>query len=278
MQSPTSVTALMSIYARTQPAELRAALDSLVAQSLPAERIIVVIDGPVPDSLRSPIDEYPSVLPHPLEENQGLGAALAAGMEQVDTEFVARLDSDDIAFPQRFEKQVEFLRAHPDVAVVGTAVQEFDDDTFRDTGQLESSLGEIRRLPEDPSGYAKINSPLNHPSVMMRTADVREVGGYRHLPFIEDYDLWARLLAAGKQLRNMEEPLTYFRVSDAQLARRTDKKMLASEIQLQKNLASYGLVSRPRAVVNFVVRTVYRMLPAGLLRKVNGMLFHRKRL
>ncbi|WP_394282303.1 glycosyltransferase [Corynebacterium sp.] len=278
MQSPTSVTALMSIYARTQPAELRAALDSLVAQSLPAERIIVVIDGPVPDSLRSLIDEYPSVLPHPLEENQGLGAALAAGMEQVDTEFVARLDSDDIAFPQRFEKQVEFLRAHPDVAVVGTAVQEFDDDTFRDTGQLESSLGEIRRLPEDPSGYAKINSPLNHPSVMMRTADVREVGGYRHLPFIEDYDLWARLLAAGKQLRNMEEPLTYFRVSDAQLARRTDKKMLASEIQLQKNLASYGLVSRPRAVVNFVVRTVYRMLPAGLLRKVNGMLFHRKRL
>lgn len=268
----------MSIYARTQPAELRAALDSLVAQSLPAERIIVVIDGPVPDSLRSLIDEYPSVLPHPLEENQGLGAALAAGMEQVDTEFVARLDSDDIAFPQRFEKQVEFLRAHPDVAVVGTAVQEFDDDTFRDTGQLESSLGEIRRLPEDPSGYAKINSPLNHPSVMMRTADVREVGGYRHLPFIEDYDLWARLLAAGKQLRNMEEPLTYFRVSDAQLARRTDKKMLASEIQLQKNLASYGLVSRPRAVVNFVVRTVYRMLPAGLLRKVNGMLFHRKRL
>lgn len=278
MQSPTSVTALMSIYARTQPAELRAALDSLVAQSLPAERIVVVIDGPVPDSLRSLIDEYPSVLPHPLEENQGLGAALAAGMEQVDTEFVARLDSDDIAFPQRFEKQVEFLRAHPDVAVVGTAVQEFDDDTFRATGQLESSLGEVRRLPEDPSGYAKINSPLNHPSVMMRTADVREVGSYRHLPFIEDYDLWARLLAAGKQLRNMEEPLTYFRVSDAQLARRTDKKMLASEIQMQKNLASYGLVSRPRAVANLVVRTIYRMLPAGLLRKVNGMLFHRKRL
>ncbi|WP_257160438.1 glycosyltransferase [Corynebacterium cystitidis] len=273
MVSP--ITALMSIYARTQPAELRVALDSLAAQTLPAARIIVVIDGPVPDELRTLIDEYPNAVAHPLEDNQGLGAALAAGLEQVDTEFVARLDSDDIAFPDRFEKQVEFLRNNPDIAVVGTAVQEFDDTIFSATGQLEASLGEIRRLPEDPSAYAKLNSPLNHPSVMMRTADVRAVGGYRHLPFIEDYDLWARLLADGKKLHNMAEPLTYFRVSDAQLARRTDKKMLRSEIQLQKNLASYGLVSRPRAAANLVVRTTYRMLPTAVLRKVNELLFHR---
>jgi len=208
---PGAVTVLMSVYRNTTAEELKNALNSIDAQTRPPERVLVVRDGEVQgdvDKLLSCVDTVT------LPENRGLGIALREGLADVNTEFVARLDSDDAAFPERLERQLAFMAAHPEIAVLGTAMQEFDGDT----------LGGVRQLPETHDAivrYAKINSPMNHPSVLMRVADVREVGGYRPMHNMEDYDLWARLIAGGKKLHNLPEPLTYFRVDDAQMKRRT---------------------------------------------------------
>ena len=91
---------------------------------------------------------------------------------------------------------------------------------------------------------------------------------------MEDYDLYARLLADGARFHNLPEPLTYFRTSASQFERRT-QGMWRAERQMQRNLVSYGLISRPRAVFNLVARTAYRLLPAGLLTRVYGALFHK---
>lgn len=262
-----AVTVLMSVYRNTTAEELAVALDSIAAQTRLPERVLVVKDGPVGGGVDKLLDER-GVDTLPLPENRGLGVALAEGVKQVDTEFIARLDSDDAAYPERLATQLEFMAAHPDVAALGSAMQEFTGD----------ALGGIRRMPEthaEIARYAKINSPMNHPSVLMRTADVREVGGYRPMHNMEDYDLWARLIASGKKLHNLPEPLTYFRVGDDQLKRRTTRETRAAERELQRALISYGLVSRPRAAANYAVRNLYRALPLNVMRRVYSRLFHR---
>lgn len=262
---PGAVTVLMSVYRNTTADELSHALNSIDAQTRPPERVLVVRDGEVKGDVDKLLASVDTVT---LPENRGLGIALREGLAAVDTEFVARLDSDDAAYPQRLEKQLDFMAAHREISVLGTAMQEFDGDT----------LGGVRRLPETHDAiarYAKINSPMNHPSVLMRTADVREVGGYRPMHNMEDYDLWARLVAGGKKLHNLPEPLTYFRVNDAQMKRRTTPETRRAERAMQRALVSYGLISRPRAVVNYAARNLYRALPLGAMRRVYSRLFHR---
>ncbi len=266
-----TIAVLMSVYRGTDPVELTVALDSLDAQTRPADDVLVVMDGPVPQRVADVVASYVDTHEHArvlkLEENVGLGRACNAGLETITTTYVARLDSDDAAKPQRFAEQLAYLEAHPHVAALGTAVEEFE--------HTPGDGGRIRALPEDPNRYVKINSPLNHPSVMFRTAAVKAVGGYQHVQFMEDYDLWARLIAAGHTLANLSAPLTYFRVSDDQLRRRSSAQTRQAERVMQRNLVAYGLVSRPRAVLNLAARNAYRALPMGLTKRVYSRLFHR---
>ena len=261
-----SLAVLMSVYRGTDAGELAVCLQSLAAQTRPADEVVVMLDGQVSEAVMEVLAGFPARLV-PLKHNVGLGKALNAGLETVDSEFVARLDSDDAAYPQRFERQLEYLAHHPEVAAVGSAVREFEH-------RIEDA-GPVRALPENPRNYAKMNSPLNHPSVMFRADAVRQVGSYQHVPFMEDYDLWARLLSNGWELANLPEPLTYLRVNDAQLRRRAAGETRRAELTMQRNLVAYGLVSRPRAVFNFAVRNAYRMLPIGVTKRVYSRLFHR---
>ncbi|WJZ01503.1 glycosyltransferase [Corynebacterium freiburgense] len=264
-----SLAALVTVYHRILPAELSACLESLHAQTSPADELVVVADGPLPATLEAIIADSGARVVR-LEQNQGSGIAAAAGMKTISTEFIARLDADDIAHPERFERQLAFLASHPGVDVVGTAMAEFSDSTDNIKGirRLPSSHREIRR-------YAKINSPVNHPSVMMRRDAVERAGGYLDVHFMEDYDLFARMLAQGSRFHNLSEPLTFFRTSDTQFQRRTGKEMLAAERHMQRNLVQYGLISRPRSWVNLVARTAYRKLPTHALHRVYRRLFHR---
>lgn len=263
----------MTAYHGTTAPELRQALESLQTQTLPAQRVLMVLDGPVSEAVRRVLAGFAaSNLPldvKALPDNRGSGPASHAGLADIDTEFFARLDSDDYAAPERLERQVAFLRSHPTIAGVGTAMQEFDAHT--------GAFGAVRTLPISPDSvarYATINSPVNNPSVMLRTAAVREVGGYRNVPKMEDYDLYARLIAGGYKMVNLPEALTYFRVSDAQLTRRT-RGMLRAELRMQRNLINYGLVSEPRAAFNVAARMAYRALPKRVLTKAYAALFHR---
>lgn len=269
-----TLAALMTVYHRIDPVELSAALDSLAAQTRRAEEIVIVEDGPLGPELRAVIDgfvgKHAEARTVVLARNQGAGPASAAGLATIDAELVARLDADDIAAPERFARQVEWFAEHPDTDVLGTAVSEFHEDP--------GDVIAVRALPEtheEIARYARINSPVNNPSVMLRRTAVESAGGYRAVHHMEDYDLYARLLSTGAHFHNLPEPLTFFRTSPAQFQRRTGRGMFAAERQMQRNLVSYGLVSRPRSWVNLAVRTAYRLLPTGLLRAVYARLFHR---
>ncbi len=270
----TTLAALVTVYHRIVPEQLSQALESLAAQTRPADEIVIVEDGPVGPELRTVIDAFVEKRPEArtvvLARNQGSGPASAAGMATITSELVARLDADDAAKPERFARQLEFFERHPDTDVLGTALAEFT--------ETPGDGEKVRSLPEthdEIAKYALINSPVNNPSVLMRVAAVEKAGGYRDVHHMEDYDLYARLLASGARFHNLPEPLTWFRVSPDQFARRTGRGMFAAERRMQSNLVSYGLVSRPRAVLNLLVRTAYRLLPTELLTRVYGRLFHR---
>lgn len=262
-----TITALITVYHGTDADDLARALDSLAAQTRPADELVIVVDGPVPERVRRVVERQDARVIW-LEENVGAGPASQAGLSTIDSDYTARLDSDDAAKPERFARQLEYLEAHPKCGALGTAVEEFT--------RQPGDTGKVRALPEDPHAYAKMNSPVNNPSVMLRTRAAKQVGGYRDVHFMEDYDLYARLIAGGWQVRNLPEALTDFQVTDAQFSRRTGREMFAAEAQMQRNLIAYGLVSRPRAAFNLAARSAYRALPTGLLRRVYAALFHRE--
>lgn len=277
------VTWLMTVYAGTAAAHLDAALASLWAQTRPAAAAVVVADGPLTAAQEAVLAAHAAAHPElrlvRLPVNRGAGPAAAAGLAEVATEWVARLDADDIAAPERLARQLPYAEARG-LDVAGTALAEFDDAAVAAGASPGRALLGVRRLPaghDRIAAYARWNSPVNHPSALLRVAAVRAAGGYRDRPMMEDYDLWARMLARGARFGNMAEPLTLFRGGDAALARRTGAGMFAAERRMQATLVAEGLVSRPRAALNLLLRTGYRLLPAAALRRLNRVLFHRRR-
>ena len=273
MSTITNLTVLMSVYHRAVPDQLDAALQSLWNQTRPAAHVILVIDGPIGQDLDRVVvkheQEHPELTVLRCAENGGLGVALQAGLQLVKTPWLARLDADDIARADRFEKQWTALTADLELDVLGSAMAEFEG--------TPDNVVRVRTLPKthaEIARYIKINSPVNHPSVMLRTAKVREVGGYRDIRLMEDYDLWARLMAAGAKFENLPEPLVYFRADDM-FERRTSRGIIDSERKLQDTLVEEGLISRPRAAFNLAARTLFRLLPTKLMSRAYRRLFVR---
>jgi hypothetical protein len=109
---------------------------------------------------------------------------------------------------------------------------------------------------------------------MFRRRLAVEVGGYEDVPYHEDYDLVARMVAAGARTENLAEPLVLFHVGGGMMSRRAGLGMLRHEWTMQQRLRNAGLIGNVRLVSNMVVRSTFRLLPASLLRRAYSVLFH----
>lgn len=283
--TPADIAVLITVYHKITDSHLDAALRSIAAQTLPPQQVIVVADGPLTASLNDVLRRWEQhyaelstrFLIHRLEFNSGAGVASQAGLQLVEATWTARLDADDIARPERLEKQLRYATLRR-LDVVGTALAEFDAEAVEKGADPEDVIFGVRRLPEEHErilSYARWNSPINHPSVLIRTEAARAVGGYREIRGMEDYDLWVRMLSAGSRCSNMPEPLTLFRAGFAMLERRADPAVIRQEWHMQTTLMDNRLVNRPRAILNVILRTGFRLLPLPLLRRIYILLFHR---
>lgn len=253
---------LMSVYGGERPEFLRQSLQSLAVQTVPASEIVIVRDGALGGELKSALTSYSSVLPIAsveLKERAGLGPALSAGLASCSNEVVARMDSDDICLPFRFETQLAFLEQNPRVAAVGTAIGEFIDDPNR--------VVAIRRLPRSGrrlKKFAKFRNPLNHMTVMFRKSAVLAAGGYRHFPGLEDYDLWVRMLAQGMEIDNIPEILVLARCGPGMARRRGGVRYVQNEVRLYRQFLDLGFISVPEFAMSLLVRIPVRVLPGQL--------------
>jgi glycosyltransferase involved in cell wall biosynthesis len=166
------------------------AVRSALAQSLPHDEVIVVDDGSRDSPGRVlPRDPRVRLLVQP---PGGIVAALEHGRHATDAPYLARLDCDDLALPGRLDAQVALLDAEPDVvAVGGRAPTDGLPEGMRHYVAWVNGLEDLHR-------ELLVESPLFHPGTTLRAAALARVGGYRHGPFPEDYDLWLRLARIGR--------------------------------------------------------------------------------
>ena len=136
---------LMSIYAKESPEFFSQALDSLAEQTVPADEIVIVKDGVVGEKLESVLVQYAAKLPLKVvgyEQNRGLGYALAFGLQHCRYDWVARMDADDIAVKDRFEKQIAYLEQHPEIGLLGSSTL----NRLMMPSEVELCLARIRKL------------------------------------------------------------------------------------------------------------------------------------
>ena len=258
---------LLSIYYKEQPAYLRLALDSVFSQTARADEVVLVEDGQLTPELDAVIEEYQERYPElkvvKFEQNRGLGHALNDGLLYCSYDIVARMDTDDIAKPERFEKQLKVLEEHPEIDLVTAWIEEF-------VGSPEN-ITAMRTLPETPKelyNYGKSRCPANHPVTMYRKKAVLSVGGYQTSLFPEDYFLWIKMLQNGSQFYCFQESLLFFRYAPETIAKRGGWKYAKDELKIQWNIYQTGYVSFPRYLYNSVAKFTVRVLPLGLRRYI----------
>jgi glycosyltransferase involved in cell wall biosynthesis len=144
----------------------------------------------------------------------GLAAALRTGLEAARGELIARMDADDLCHPERLALQRAFLLQHPEISVVGTRVRAFCDEGAVGAGMLRYVAWQNALLsPEDHRRELFVESPLCHPSIVVRRAALLEVRGYDVSDGPEDYELFLRLDRAGHQLAKLPDELLSWRHS-----------------------------------------------------------------
>ena len=254
---------ILSIYYKESALFLRESLDSLFSQTVCPDEVILVKDGPIGDELDNVIDSYVTRYPYlkvlSLVTNRGLGKALNEGLKYCSHELVARMDTDDIAMPERFEKQLAVFKKYPDIDVVGAWINEFEDNV--------SNIKSVRKLPELPDDirqFAKRRNPINHPVVMFRKSAVLAAGGYRHFPLFEDYYLWIRMLMNGAKFYNIQESLLYFRFSPEMFKRRGGWKYMINELHFLQMMRQMHFISFSQFMQNLFVRFSIRLIPNSL--------------
>lgn len=260
---------LMSLYHKEKCQYLDSCLKSLQQQTVPADEIVIVIDGPISKSLLDTIEIWQNNLPIitiPLEKNVGLGKALNIGLQKCSHSLVARMDTDDYALPQRFEKQIEQFSLYPELILIGSNVNEFECDLNKKTSskKIPLSMNDIKK-------YSKKRNPFNHMTVMFKKEKIITAGGYLDHPLMEDYNLWLRCLALNYQMANIESPLVNVRAGNEMVSRRKGVNYLRSEYDLFKLKNSLKTDSVFNNFRIFLSRALLRLIPLSLLRIIYSL-------
>src|SRR5262245_29421759 len=254
-----SFSLLMPVYGGDHPDHLRRAFRSAVDdQTVRPDQVVIVRDGPVGEELAACLDHVIAASPVPvtfvpLEENGGLGPALDQGLAACWFDVVARMDADDIAMPHRFEIELALIAG---ADIVGSGLVEFVTDTDDIVGQRVPPTE-----PERICRYARVADPFHHPTVVYRRSLVLAAGGYGDLPLMEDYALFARMLVLGARPLNVAEPLIFYRVGTAAFRRRGGRRLLYSELALQREFRRSGFITRAEYLRNILIRGGYRLIP-----------------
>lgn len=255
---------LMSVYDKEKPEFLRVSLESiLVNQTVKPTEVVVVEDGPLTDELYSVLEEFKNqftlLKTIQLKENVGLGAALNEGIKYCSYEWVARMDSDDVAVETRFESQLDFLEKHPDIDLLGGNITEFLNSPLEIISEKR-----VPQLHDDIVTMAKRRNPMCHMTVMFKKSSVEKAGGYLPLPYVEDYYLWVRMIATGARLANIPITLVYARVGNGMFNRRGNREQITSWKVLNQFMFTNGLITKRDVFLNQIYIRSFVYMPSGV--------------
>ncbi|UOQ50327.1 glycosyltransferase [Gracilibacillus caseinilyticus] len=202
------ISVIMSTYNENR-SELFDSINSILNQSYKNLEFIIVLDKPDNFEIKKILDEFKindsriKVIFN--KKNLGLAESLNEGIYTAKGTFLARMDADDIAFPDRIEKQLNYIKNY-DFDMIST--NRIDIDESGKEISNKSSLpknSEIHKL-------LPVGNFINHPTVFIKKEVIKKVGGYRNFKSAQDYDLWLRLLSSGYKIGILDEPLLYYRI------------------------------------------------------------------
>ncbi len=248
--APKILSALMPVYNAENT--LPQALNSLLYQRFQDFELVVVDDGSEDDSpsiLRYYADRDPRVKPF-FQGRKGIVDALNLGLANAEGRLIARMDSDDIAHPDRLGLQVDFLRWNPDVTVVSSLIRCFPRPRVREGFLTYESWLNGLCSPEDVARDIYIESPVAHPSTMIRRDALVSAGGYKDFGWPEDYDLWLRLNVSGSRFAKIPRVLLYWREDPGRLSRRHNRYSVENFLKAKAHYLRRGpLCSDPRVII-----------------------------
>lgn len=260
-----SYSVLMAVYHKENSDHFQQAIDSMLRQTYAPSEFVLVCDGPLTAQLDQVVDRYCAEYPElfkvvRLTSNQGLGPALNEGLAVCTNDLVARMDSDDISVPNRCQQQCDQFENDPELAVASGAVWEFQDTMDVVTGE--------RTLPcshEEICKFSRKRSPFNHPAVMFRKSAVQRAGGYRDAyPYLEDYDLWVRILKGGMKGANLSEPLVYMRAAKDMYKRRRGWRYAQYVHSFHADLKKSGWITTGDFLTGAIPHVILCILPGGI--------------
>ena len=253
---------LTTVYKKETPGNLRKSLLSSYQQTLKPTEIILVCDGELTEELDREIEklqrEIPILKVFRLPENLGSGPASLFGVNHCQTDFIARMDSDDYSIETRFEKQVSAFEKNPNLIMIGSNVLE-----------LNTEFTAIKKVPEHTEEirkYSRLRNPFNNPSSMMKKEYILKAGNYREFRYLEDYDLTMRLLHDNptKDFMNIQEPLVVMQTNDFSYLRRGGFLYVKTDFVLQLDFYRRGDISLVEFVRNIFLRNTIRIFPNSI--------------
>jgi glycosyltransferase involved in cell wall biosynthesis len=247
--TPPTVSVLLPV--RNGGRWLETGLVSLARQTLADIEVVAVDDGSDDDS-GAVLDRWAGRDPRFTVVHQpaaGLVAALNRGLERCRAPLVARMDADDVSHPRRLELEAALLASRPDLGVASCLVRHFPwRRTARGFRLYEEWLNTLR-THDEMARERFVESPLAHPSVMVRREILMESGGWRDLGWAEDYDLWLRLFEAGVRFAKVDRCLFFWREHGERLTRTDPRYSVPSFLRCKARYLARGPLACARTVV-----------------------------
>lgn len=255
----------ISVYKNDDPLYFDRALNSIYfEQTVKPKEIVLIVDGPVPQDINSVISKYEDltgvlrVIRLPV--NKGLGNALRIAVEEASCDYIARMDSDDISLPDRFEAELSAFSADKDLDVVGGNISEF-------IGEENNIVAKriVPKTDKEIKEYMKTRCPLNHVSVMYKKKSVLDSGNYLDLFWNEDYYLWIRMALKGAKMANTGKIAVNVRTGADMYKRRGGTKYFKSELFLQNLMLKEKMIGPFTYICNVMKRFVLQLvLPSSI--------------
>ncbi len=210
---------LMSLYNKEKPDFLKESLESVFSNTVQPDQVVLVLDGPIGSELQDVVEDfrkkYSALDVYSQPVNQGLSTALNIGLEKCKNDIVFRMDTDDVCYPNRFERTLQEYEQYPELEIVGSATITIDENGHK--GNRVSR----HPLTQDDI-YKKVwMCPFGHPTVSFRKSALLRAGGYNPNsgPRQDDYELWFRCVEHKLKCKNIGEPLLYYRFFKDSVAR-----------------------------------------------------------
>lgn len=268
MKQP-KVIVLLPVYRKDSPAYLRSAADSMLAQTYEPLHVLIGIDGPIEGALAQCVQTYASnsrVTVLPFAQNRGLAMTLndmiSWAQEQGYT-FFARMDADDVSLPQRIEKQIAYLLAHPEIDVVGGATNEIDEH-----GNDRHKINHYPLTPEACYRYFAKRNPAAHPAVLIRQSlfDKTECMYRPEYRQNQDTMLWFDAFKHGAKMANLPDIVLNFRVTNDFFTKRRNGLTYAKGLLKDRKIINRELHYSWKATLYAYLLFLFRISPSWVIR------------